>query len=71
MIAAFLAVEEHRVSSVNVEEQDERFSACSSFVSSRDGEILDWSSPPDGATGRSKDMGPTCEHVIESKGGIL
>ena len=68
-LAVFLVVEEHRVSSVNVQDRDGAFSRCSSFVSSCDSERLDWSSPPVGATGHSRDMGPTCEHVIGPKRG--
>ena len=40
----------------------------STYVSSRDSERLGWSSPPVGATGHTRDMGPVCEHVIEPKG---
>ena len=60
-LVVFLAVEEQRVSSVNAEEQGERFQDARHLLSSRDSERLDWSSLPDGATGHSKDMGPTCE----------
>ena len=38
-------------------------------MSSCDSERLEWLSPPVGATGHSRDMGPTCEHVIEPKRG--
>ena len=46
-------------------------STCPLLRASRDGDELEWARPSSGTAGHSRDMGPTCEHVVELVDSIL